>query len=164
MCPPGGLCLQRLQATTLCALQEAKLLKMHEMVLAMGPGVGPGMEPGVGPDPPEWRGSPGAVTAGAEAGVNSYNLRVPLDGDDEEDEDEEEDDEGDSDDGVEPAIPDRQQMKKMHGMMLDKANAKGKKKKKKGNAESPTHEGAESASKPLPALPGSRSAGRRDLE
>ena len=34
-------------------------------------------------------------------------------------------------DGLEPEIPDRAMMKKLHGMMLDKANAKGKKKKKK---------------------------------
>jgi hypothetical protein len=53
-------------------------------------------------------------------------------------------------------------MKKLHGMMLDKANAKGKKKKKKAESPSvaPGLEGSKSASR----LPGSRSSGRRDLE
>ena len=63
---------------------------------------------------------------------------------------------------MEPEIPDRQMMKKLHGMMLDKANAKGKKKKKKpeGPSVAPGLEGSKSASR----LPGSRSSGRRDLE
>ena len=64
---------------------------------------------------------------GGEANASGYNVRVTLDGspapEDEDDEDEE--------DGLEPEIPDRAMMKKLHGMMLDKANAKGKKKKKK---------------------------------
>jgi hypothetical protein len=68
-----------------------------------------------------------ASTLGGEANASGYNVRVTLDGspapEDEDDEDEE--------DGLEPEIPDRAMMKKLHGMMLDKANAKGKKKKKK---------------------------------
>ena len=68
-----------------------------------------------------------ASTMGGEANASGYNVRVTLDGspapEDEDDEDEE--------DGLEPEIPDRAMMKKLHGMMLDKANAKGKKKKKK---------------------------------
>ena len=64
---------------------------------------------------------------GGEANASGYNVRVTLDGspapEDEDDEDEE--------DGLEPEIPDRAMMKKLHGLMLDKANAKGKRKKKK---------------------------------
>merc|ERR1740139_1984103 len=111
----------------------------------------------MGLDEPERRVASALVAEGAEAGGNSYNMRVPLDDDDDDDND-------DDDDSVEPEIPDRQMMKKLHGMMLDKANAKGKKKKKKFNAENPAADGG----KHSPAgkqLPGSRSsAGRRDLE
>ena len=48
-------------------------------------------------------------------------------------------------------------MKKLHGMMLDKANAKGKKKKKKFGADG-TADGA------APKPKGSRSTGQRNLE
>merc|ERR1719382_1013876 len=61
-----------------------------------------------------------------EGGV--YNVRVALPGEEEEEEEEEEE-------GLEPEIPDRQMMKKLHGMMLDKANAKGKKKRRKFGSE-----------------------------
>ena len=98
------------------------------------------------------------VADAADAVGNSYNMRVPLE------EDAEDDHDDDEDDGVEPEIPDRQMMKKLHGMMLDKANAKGKKKKKKADNPSvaPGLEGSKSAS--TGKLPGSRSSGRRDLE
>ena len=124
--------------------QEAKLLKMHEVASQMGL------------DQPQRPSTASLLAEGAEGVGNTYNMRVPLD-EDEEDEDEEEED-----DGVEPEIPDRQMMKKLHGMMLDKANAKGKKKKKKpeGPSVAPGLEGSKSASR----LPGSRSSGRRDLE
>ena len=124
--------------------QEAKLLKMHEVASQMGL------------DQPQRPSTASLLAEGAEGVGNSYNMRVPLDDDDEEEDDEEEDD------GVEPEIPDRQMMKKLHGMMLDKANAKGKKKKKKpeGPSVAPGLEGSKSASR----LPGSRSSGRRDLE
>ena len=124
--------------------QEAKLLKMHEVASQMGL------------DQPQRPSTASLLAEGAEGVGNTYNMRVPLD------DDEEEDDEEEEDDGVEPEIPDRQMMKKLHGMMLDKANAKGKKKKKKaeGPSVAPGLEGSKSASR----LPGSRSSGRRDLE
>jgi len=126
--------------------QEAKLLKMFEMASQMGLAE------------PQRPSTASLVGDAADAAGNSYNMRVPLD------EDAEDDDDDDDDDGVEPEIPDRQMMKKLHGMMLDKANAKGKKKKKKADNPSvaPGLEGGKSAS--TGKLPGSRSSGRRDLE
>jgi len=126
--------------------QEAKLLKMHEMVAHLVL------------DEPQRPSTASLVADAADAVGNSYNMRVPLDEGDEDDNDD------DDDDGVEPEIPDRQMMKKLHGMMLDKANAKGKKKKKKADNPSvaPGLEGSKSAS--TGKLPGSRSSGRRDLE
>ena len=56
-------------------------------------------------------------------------------------------------------------MKKLHGMMLDKANAKGKKKKRKERDNPSVAPGLEKGqSKSAGTLPGSRSSGRRDLE
>merc|ERR1719382_1219934 len=92
-----------------------------------------------------------------EGGV--YNVRVALPGEEEEEEEEEEE-------GLEPEIPDRQMMKKLHGMMLDKANAKGKKKRRKfatdGGAEKSPLKGVK-ASAPTQAA-GSRSVRRGELE
>merc|ERR1712061_275104 len=69
------------------------------------------------------RTAPDALAAVHDGGA--YNVRVALPGEEDDDEDE------DEDEGLEPEIPDRQMMKKLHGMMLDKANAKGKKKRRK---------------------------------
>ena len=128
--------------------QEAKLLKMHELVHSMGLD---------GNEHDVRRSRINTETIGAEVG-SSYNMRVPL-----ADVDADDDDDDDDEDGVEPEIPDRQMMKKLHGMMLDKANAKGKRKKKKF-VESPGGEGG----KPKPGgqlVLGTRStAGRRDME
>merc|ERR1711865_1133216 len=119
--------------------QEAKLLKMHEMVAHLVL------------DEPQRPSTASLVADAADAVGNSYNMRVPLD----------EGDEDDNDDGVEPEIPDRQMMKKLHGMMLDKANAKGKKRKKKFGSDT-GGDGAKRASSKQVA--GSKSTGRRDLE
>eukprot|EP00908_Phaeocystis_cordata_P017239 Transcript_28569.p1 GENE.Transcript_28569~~Transcript_28569.p1 ORF type:complete len:374 (+),score=152.52 Transcript_28569:757-1878(+) len=128
--------------------QEAKLLKMHELVHSMGLD---------GNEHDVRRSRINTETIGAEVS-SSYNMRVPL-----ADVDADDDDDDDDEDGVEPEIPDRQMMKKLHGMMLDKANAKGKRKKKKF-VESPGGEGG----KPKPGgqlVLGTRStAGRRDME
>ena len=124
---------------------EAKLLKMHETLGHMGY------------DEPERReAAPGRNTELASDVANAYNLRVAVATDDEGDDDDDDDD----DDGVEPEIPDRQMMKKLHGMMLDKANAKGKKRKKKFGADAV--EGGKPG-KPK-GVAGARSTGQRGLE
>ena len=101
----------------------------------------------------ETEASPPEVTAAASADADDAEAS----------DDDDDDDDDDDEDGVEPEIPDRQMMKKLHGMMLDKANAKGKRKKKKF-VESPGGEGG----KPKPGgqlVLGTRStAGRRDME
>jgi len=102
------------------------------------------------------RTAPDALAAVHDGGA--YNVRVALPGEEEEDEDE------DEDEGLEPEIPDRQMMKKLHGMMLDKANAKGKKKRRKfaaeGGAEKSPGKGGKAASPPT----GSRSTRWGELE
>ena len=89
-----------------------------------------------------------------------FNVRVAL-------ADNEEDDDDDEEEGVEPEIPDRAMMKKMHGMMLDKANAKGKKKRRKfaADAEKPQAPKGKPAAGTGYNAAGSRSVGRRgDIE
>mmetsp|Transcript_26634 Transcript_26634/g.58382 ORF Transcript_26634/g.58382 Transcript_26634/m.58382 type:complete len:567 (+) Transcript_26634:272-1972(+) len=101
--------------------------------------------------------------AGAEPGLldssSGFNVRVSVR---DHEEDEEETDE--SDDGAaSPDVPDREMMKKMHGMMLEKANSKGKKKRKKFGAERGANGDADASPSRMHAA-GSRSVGRRDLE
>jgi len=70
------------------------------------------------------------------SGETGYNVRVALTNEEDFDDDVDVDD--DDLDGMEADIPDRQQMKKMHGAMLDKATAKSKRKKRgKFGIESP---------------------------
>jgi len=120
---------------------DAKLLKMHDMVDSLGP--------------EDSAVEPASTNERYGDASTGYNVRVTLQNDDDGDDDD------DDDDGMEPEIPDREMMKKMHGMMLDKANNKGKKRRKRfgANANAP---GAASAKSFTAA--GSRSTGRRGLD
>jgi len=94
---------------------DSKLMKMYDVV---------------GTLPDEDGGEREMMGDGMREGASAdhgYNVRVALTGDEYEDADDDDDDEMD---GMEADIPDRQQMKKMHGAMLDKATAKSKRKKK----------------------------------
>jgi len=90
---------------------EAKLLRLAELHASAGGDVG---------------GRGASATTGDNFGdaANGPNLRIHLQVEDQ-DEEEEDDDDPDGD------IPDRMMMKKQHGLLLDKANAKGKRRKKK---------------------------------
>lgn len=122
---------------------DAKLLKMHELIDSLGP----------------------AESAVETASLNErhgdastgYNVRVTLQHDDDDGGDD------DDDDGIEPDIPDREMMKKMHGMMLDKANNKGKKRRKRFGTDANAPGAARAGAKPAAAT-GSRSTGRRGLD
>ena len=128
---------------------DAKLMKLNEAAASL---------------PPEALAEPRPYTAGKD-GDEGYNVRVTL-------VDSPDMDDDDDDDGVEPEIADRTMMKKMHGMMLDKANAKGKKRRKRfagaeGGEKTPSALG-KSASAPraaagsgYSATVGTRSMGRR---
>jgi len=98
---------------------------------------------------------------GPSSDSQGYNVRVALSNDEY---DEGDDDDDDDLDGMEADIPDRQQMKKMHGAMLDKATAKNKRKKKgKFGAESAAGVKAASA-KGGPVGKGGASTGGRKLD
>ena len=125
---------------------DSKLMKLNEAAASL---------------PPEALAEPRPYTAGKDD--EGYNVRVTLiDSPDMEDDD--------TDDGVEPEIPDRTMMKKMHGMMLDKANAKGKKRRKRfvgaeGGEKPPSNLGKgaprAAAGSGYSATVGTRSMGRR---
>merc|ERR1711988_80220 len=88
--------------------------------------------------------------------TNVYNCRVELDPQ----EDEESSDEG-SDDGLAQEIPDREMMKKLHGMLMDKASNKSKKRRRRNFASgdgqaTPSTEKAKGS-----GTRGTRSMGRR---
>merc|ERR1719198_1348661 len=69
----------------------------------------------------------GEVHPAAEGGAANYNVRVALE---EIDDLAAADDDDDEIEGMEPDVLGREDMKKMHGAMLDKATSKSKKKKK----------------------------------
>ena len=127
---------------------DAKLMKLNEAAASL---------------PPEALAEPRPYTAGKD-GDEGYNVRVTL-------VDSPDMDDDDDDDGVEPEIADRTMMKKMHGMMLDKANAKGKKRRKRftgaeGGEKTPSSALGKSAPRAAAgsgysATVGTRSMGRR---
>jgi len=117
---------------------DQKLIKMFNVVgeLEEDP---PSPEAGPSPSRGSTRGSArgGEVHPAAEGGAANYNVRVALE---EIDDLAAADDEDDEIEGMEPDVLGREDMKKMHGAMLDKATSKSKKKKKGkfGSAESPS--------------------------
>ena len=128
---------------------DAKLMKMYDVV-----GMLPDDDGGMERDIFSREGSCGEP-ATAE---NGYNVRVALN-----DEYDVDDDEEDDLDGMEADIPDRNQMKKMHGAMLDKATAKSKRKKKgKFGAEAAAAKAP--AQKPVAAAKGLSTVGGKKLD
>eukprot|EP00967_Tisochrysis_lutea_P156022 scaffold313592_cov27-Tisochrysis_lutea.AAC.2 len=91
---------------------EAKLVRLAELYASSIPDGG-----GRAPSGPS--GDSFAETTG------TYNLRVHLSAEEEEEEDD------DDDDDMDGEIPDRMMVKKQHDILMDKANAKGRRRKKR---------------------------------
>lgn len=99
---------------------EAKLVKLAEAYAAAS---NDGSGRGLAPAPPD-------VSQFSES-ASGYNIRVHLP------EEEFEEDEEDEEDGFEADIPDRKQMKKLNGIMLDKATKKVTKRRNGGTTGKP---------------------------
>lgn len=107
---------------------DAKLIKMFNVVGELEEDV-PAAEHAASPSRGSTRGSARTadVHPAAEGGAANYNVRVALE---EIDDLAAVDDDDDEIEGLEPDVLGREDMKKMHGAMLDKATSKSKKKKK----------------------------------
>ena len=113
---------------------DAKLLKMYDVVGSMPDDDADGRSAlrsrgDLSPDLGGRLATPGGLARDASGAEHSFNVRVALTDQEFEGMDDDDDDELE---GMEADILDRNQMKKMHGQMLDKATAKSKRKKKGG--------------------------------